>query len=134
MGSDVAEAQIDDTTFGATSANRPGGSPIARMASSLRISVSIEFRLTFPGTDLTSASTESWSSSSAPARAMTRPVAPAAPTREAMTANHVSSALCSAERTIRVTRSGAGGSICSARHRRNSSSRTLSWFRSAFAT
>jgi hypothetical protein len=33
---------------------------IARIACSLRISVNIEFRLTFPGTDLTSADTESW--------------------------------------------------------------------------
>jgi hypothetical protein len=45
-------------------------------------------------------------------------VAPAAAIREAMTVNHFCSALCSADRTILVTRSGAGGSIWSARHRR----------------
>jgi hypothetical protein len=38
------------TTFGATSANRHGGSPISLIAWSLRISVSIDSRLTFPGT------------------------------------------------------------------------------------
>lgn len=60
--STAARARHPDTTFGATSANSPAGSPIARIAVSLRISVSIDSRLTFPGTALTSASTESWSS------------------------------------------------------------------------
>jgi hypothetical protein len=60
--------------------------------------------------------------------------AASAPIRDAMTVNQVSSALCRAERTIRVTRAGAGGLIRSARQRRNNSARITSGFRSAFAT
>ena len=54
--STAARARHPDITFGATSANKPGGRPTARIAVSLRISVSIDSRLTFPGTDLISAS------------------------------------------------------------------------------
>jgi hypothetical protein len=141
--STAARARHPDTTFGATPANSPGGRPTARIAVSLPISVSIDSRLTFPGTDLISASTEPGSSSSSapsgagvassPIRARIRADA-AGPHRAAIVSNHVSSALCSAERTMRVIRAAAGGSIRSSRQCRSSSSRTRSGFRSARAT
>jgi len=51
-----------------------------------------------------------------------------------MRANQISSAVCKAERTIRVIRSGVGGSMNSARQCFSSSSRTRSALRSACAT
>ncbi len=46
------------STFGATSANTPGGNPILRIAISLPISVSIESKLTLPGIALINDKTE----------------------------------------------------------------------------
>jgi hypothetical protein len=60
----MARARQPARMRGATSANRSPGSPIARTALSLRISVSIDSRLTLPGTDLISASTDSSPTSS----------------------------------------------------------------------
>ncbi|WP_131884594.1 hypothetical protein [Actinomadura sp. KC345] len=152
--STTARARQDANTFGATSANRFSGSPIARIAVSLSISRNIDSRLMLPGIALISASTDSPSNSSSsppagPASAAldtssgsaglksTNPRTRAragASSRAAITANHFSSATCSADRTSRVTRSGAGGSISSARQCRSSSSRTRSGWRSACAT
>jgi len=136
--STAARARQPATTFGATPANRPAGRPTARTARSLRVSVSIESRLTLPGTDLISPKTESAtrSSSSIPStatRACSRSTTSAG---IAWTMRRVSvcSAWCSADRTIRSTRFAAGGSIRSPRHRISSSSRTWSWRRSVSHT
>jgi hypothetical protein len=57
--STAARARQPASTFGATSANMPAGSPVARTARSLRISVSIDSRLTLPGVDFTNANSDS---------------------------------------------------------------------------
>jgi hypothetical protein len=99
---------------GAISANSPPGRPIENTARSLRISVSIDSRLTLPGTDLISARTESSPVSSSGTSTATRPrsrAATSAGSRATIRAVSVCSALCSAERTIRSTRPAAGGPI-----------------------
>jgi len=130
----VARARQEATTRGATSANSPPGRPTDRTARSLRISVSIESRLTLPGTDLISASTESSpvssSGTSIAISARSRAVVSAG-IRPTMRPISACSAWRNAERTIRSIRPGAGGSIRSARQRTSSSSRTSSGRRSA---
>jgi hypothetical protein len=124
--------------LGAASANRPSGSPTARIAVSLSISRSIDSKLMLPGIARISASTDSPSDSSSswacsagcssawppgtsswsPGLKSTKPRTRAhtgRSSRAAITANQFSSAMCSADRTIRVTRSGVGGSIRSSR-------------------
>jgi hypothetical protein len=110
----------------------------------LRISVSIDSKLTFPGIDLINARSDPGSSDSSPASsprasspqptsASTRPTA-AASRREGIAANQASSAVRRAEATILLTRPSAGGSIRSSRILLSSSTRTRSPSRSAWAT
>jgi hypothetical protein len=130
--STIARARHPATTFGATSANAAEGTPTARTARSLSISVSIEPRLTDPGTDLIVASSDG--PSSAPAASSSNRSATCAGRRDCTRAHSVSSAWCNAERTMRSTRASAGGSMRSRRHSPSSSTRTRSKRRSLHAT
>jgi hypothetical protein len=109
---------------------------MARAASSLAISVSMDSRLTLPGTDLINASADGSaplaSSSSAAAARAARRVLVSGPSRTVTRAVSACSAWCRAERMIRSQRPADGGSICPARHRASSSSRTRSARRSAW--
>ena len=139
--STAARCRQEANTLGATSANRVGGRPMERIALSLRISRSIDSRLMLPGIALTRDNTDSTSSSSASVSVsescFTRPSTRSRSSgakRASIVVNQVSSALLRAERTIRMTRSGVGGSMCSAKQCLSSFSRTRSVLRSAWAT
>jgi len=109
--------------------------PGMRTAFSLLSSVSMDSRLTLPGTDLISESADGSplspsSSSVAAARAANRALASGL-SRAVTRSVSACSAWCRAERTIRSQRPADGGSIRSVRHRASSSSRTRSTCRSA---
>ena len=126
--------------FGATSANKVVGSPIARTASSLDTSSTQVSRLTFPGSVLIRANTSAppsppstGSVSASPSKTRIRAVAdPGIPA--AMWVVSACSAWRIADPTIRAIRVGPGGSSSSSRHRASSSSRTQSSRGSAWHT
>ena len=131
------------TIFGEIPANMPGGKPRPRARSSLRISASIEFRLTSPGADLIWPSTPAApspaasraSSSSVPEPTRARMLSTTAGSGRMKTReNSTCSPRCSADPTMASMRWVAGGSICSRRHRVSSSSRTWSARRSPVQT
>lgn len=140
--STAARARHAATTLGATSANRPAGRPTDRTATSLSISLSIESKLTFPGSALMNPNGKASRSASSP-RSSPVPSAvtsasvlavASAGTREAIRAHSASSAWRSAEATIRSARPVVGGSMRSTRQRAANSWASSSGRRSASAT